>query len=594
MSSTLFSSPVGLVVYLPKLLPGQYYQVTSVGGLHRSHSSLNREIDTYFQRVGQEGKQFIPLGSPLMRRLNLHQAASLKAGTLFNDKGDWHMHSQHAIPDSREFSLGPLVELCTSNLGTVLPQLNYRKAYEPLRQFLSDPLLRSLKQLPVTTLQAPTGELLIISQFELARAFYFWAGPKFIDFLFHPTRTSDICDPQQAPTTQNKLTAKVLIRPSANDPGNVFDLDHRFSAEQVLMLAQMRFSIPFRRAIEQMNLRQVLADSKGLTLPIELDLALDKQIKVKANGVAFVHRNQRFFWVCSMFERSNYFCFDYLHYTTLFDPRSVGQLAIGASPIPLPQAGVVTQLNLKNNPQQDSNQAGSSAYGGPDVLLPTGDTLDLPLIKRNRKAVKQALHEARRGQRTGLPTVLTQRAGGNDLDIAKVNLRPAWEAMDSQHYFDAVIQEFIRIGYTVSRLQVNNPKSTFGRGFSVPAETQEGDAPYQVGVACIQRLIGEKKICGYFFHVLHSRSKRSAFLYRTSLEQFTMTQLNWVLREIKFRGDDWVETRKHYETLWKKMVVAGKRQGGIRPALILHARNRKSVELDVKRCINELVKELSY
>jgi hypothetical protein len=594
MSSTLLSTPVGLVLNLPPLQTNQYYQLTLVGDLRRSISSpLNRELDTYFQRITKSGDQYIPFGAPQVRRVNLHHAASLKVGTLWTDKDERYMHSQQVIQDSREFSLGPLTDLCSTNLGTVLPEFDSQRAYKVIRQFLTDELLHSIEHIPITTLTGPKEELLIIPQFELARAFYLWAGPKLIDFLFHPTRTSHICDPIQAPNAQNGLTARVLIRPSEIDPGNVFDLDHHFSAEQILILAQMRFDASFRRAIERLRVRQEIADSEKRTAPLELDLALNKQVKVKANGIPFKHRGQRFFWVCSLFERGNYCCFDQLDYTTLVEYRPTRQSSVKDSPS-LPQAGVVSRLDLQNNPHQDSNQPGDKSSGGPDVLLDTGDTLEIPYIHRDTKAVKQSLDTGRRGYRTLLPQVLTQRGGGNDPNIAKVNMRPAWETMDSLRYFEEVIQEFIEQKYIVSRLQVNNAKSTFGRGVSVPNDTHPGDIPYQVGVACIQRLIGEKKIYGYFFHVLHSRSKRSAFLYRTSLEQFTTSQLNWVLKEIKLNEDDWVETRKYYEAVWEKMVAAGKRQSGIRPALILHARNRKSVKLDVERCINELTKETSY
>jgi hypothetical protein len=594
MSSPLLSAPVGLILNLPPLQPDQYYQLTLVGNLRRvSSSPLNRELDVYFQRTVKTGNQYVALGgAPRIRRVNLHHAASLKVGTLWTDKGVRHTHSQQAIQDFREFSLGPFTDLCSTSLRIVLPELSSRKAYKPIRQFLTDELLHSLKDLPVTTLMGLDGELLIIPQFELARAFYLWAGPKLIDFLFHPTRTSHICDPIQAPTVQNELAAKVLIRPSELDPGNVFDLDHRFSDEQVLILAQMRFDVPFRRAIERLRVQQEIADSEGAEVPLKLDLALSKQVKVKANGIPFEYRGQRFFWVCSLFERGNYCCFNQLDYTTLVEYRPTQQSAIKNSAL-LPQAGISSQLDLRNNPHQDSSQPGHASSGGPDVLLDTGDTLEIPLIQRNMKAVKQSMQTSRRGHRTLLPQVLTQRGEGKDLDTVKVNMRPAWETMDALHYFENIIREFINRGYIAVRLQINNTKSTFGVGFSVPADTQPGTAPYQVGIACIQRSIDKKVIYGYFFHVLHSSKKRSAFLHRSSLEEFTTAQFNWVLNGVKLKEDDWVETRKYYEAAWEKMVTEGKRQGGIRPGLILHARNHKSIELDVERCINELIKELS-
>ena len=589
MLSNLLGTPIGIIAKLPQLAPGQYHQLISLGDLRSASSPLNRNVDTYFQSVEKTTDGYAPVGSPFMRPLNLHQAASLQVGTLLHEDGTGYLTSQAAMPQQLRFMLGPSVEMASTKLEVALPELRFRKSYPTLRQFLSDPILRTLQQLPIATLLAPGGEIVLIPQFELARAFYFWAGAKFIDFLFHPTRTSHICDPIQAPSPDNKWTGKVLIRPSAVDPGNVFDLDARFSPEQVLLLAQMRFSTPFRRAIEQLCARQALASSKGMTAPLSLDLALSRKVAVKANGIRFTHRDQKYFWVCSIFQRGNHFCFDHLHYTTLVDNRPTGQLAAGASTVPQPLTGIITHLNLKNQPQQDSNQQGSSAYGGQEVLLPSGEQLDLPSIHRNAKAVKHALYGGRRQHRQGLPQVLTQRAGGNDLSIAKVNLRPAWESIDSLQYFETIVAEFSRLGYTVSRLQVNNTTSTFGRGFSVPADTPTGGVPYRVGIARIQQFLGERSVYCYFFHVLYSHSKRSAFVYRADLADLDNAQLNWLLKEIRKWNDDWVKTREDYEARWKRKVG----REGIRLPLILHARNRKGPVQVVELCVSEFRKELS-
>lgn len=592
MLSDLLSTPVSIVANLPQLVPGQYHQLISLGDLRSASSPLDRNVDTYFQTVEKIADGYAPVRSPFMRPVHLHQAASLQVGALLHEDGTSYLASQAAVPQQLGFMLGPSVETASTTLETALPELRFRRSYPALRQFLSDPILRTLQQFPVTTLLAPGGEIVLIPQFELARAFYFWVGAKFIDFLFHPTRTSHICDPIQAPRPDNKWAGKVLLRPNRLDPANVFDLDARFSPEQVILLAQMRFSTPFRRSIEQLCARQALAASKGATAPLALDLAISRRVAVRANGIPFTHREQAYFWVCSIFERGNYFCFDDLHYTTLLDSKLSGRSATGTVPVPSPQTGVVTHLNLHNQPRQDSNQPGSSAYGGAEVLLPSGEKLQLPSVHRNAKAVEQALCGGRRGHRQGLPEVLTQRAGGNDLAIAKVNLRPAWESLDSHQYFDTLVAEFRRAGYRVSRLQLNNAHSRYGRGFSVPAGMAAGDPLYQVGVARIQRLLGQKAVHCYFFHVLYSRSRRSAFIYRTDLNALDEQQINWLLKEIKRWNDDWRKTREEYEARWKRKV-ADLLQEGIRLPLALHARNRKSALQVVELCLKEFERELN-
>lgn len=126
----------------------------------------------------------------------------------------------------------------------------------------------------------------------------------------------------------------------------------------------------------------------------------------------------------------------------------------------------------------------------------------------------------------------------------------------------------------------------------MPAGTKKGDTLYLVGIACVQQQVDKKRVYGYFFHVLYSKSRRSAFLYRTDLAPLTDEQLDWLLKTIRKWGDSWTKTRGEYEAKWKHKVAC-LLQSEIRLPLVLHARNRNNATQIVKLCVDDLRKELS-
>lgn len=557
----------------PNAVPGEIYQLVSLGALERqAHTPRETFISAYFRLTDWEQDPYQPLGNPIIRKLNIHQGSSLQVGSLWRAMtGEMIASSKVRLRITQPFRLLPGT-LEPHKLSDILSDLTLT-APAKLTNFLSKRVLSSLSGTPFVTVQHRSTTI-IISCLELARAFYFWAGPRIVDFFFYPGDIQDICHPVVSPTERNRRSARLLLH-ARNAMPALNDLPRHFSKVQVAILAELLFNPSFKKSFAQV--RKKLTDrwrtSPSALAHLWLQLTLEKVVRVEANGFSFTHNERSYFWVTSLLNRSNYFCFNKLEYTAIDDHRPGRTQATADFHAKLDRLRAYAEVRTQPTPVQDSNQAGSSLYGTPQVPLPTDDDVDLPKIERTAKVLKDMVYEATYRHVYGHPNNLSERGGGRDLNIAKVFFQLEVDKVTYAWYFRAMVAELQRTR-EVRCLEINNENHELGPGVCVLRSLKY--SPYLVGVA----EISYQGRFFYLFQVLASRSKRWALLFMAKNQApLAPGQVNDLMLFIRAAKDNWVTVRKTYGERLNK---------GFADVLTIMAHNHKGIRADVKDCQNDM------
>ena len=555
---------------------GEIYQLVSLGGLERQ-APIPREtfISAYFRLTDWDQNPCQPFGDPIVRKLNVHQGINLQVGSLWQaTTGKMIASSKVRLSITQPFRLAQGT-LEPQKLSDILPNLAL-SAPAQLTNFLSDWVLSSLSGTPFVTVQHRSTTI-IISCLELARAFYFWAGPRIVDFFFYPGDIQDICYAVASPTKQNKKSARLLLH-ARNAMPALNDLPRHFTKEQVAILAEILFNPSFKKSFA--HVRKKLMD-RWRTAPsalahLWLRLMLEKAVRVESNGFTFSHNGRSYFWVTSLVKRSNYFCFNNLKYTSLEDHRPGRTQATADFHTKLDRLRAHNDVRAQPNPIQDSNQAGSSLYGTPKISLLTDDDVDLPEIERTAKVIKDMVYEATYRHLYGQPSILSERSGGRDLNLAKVFFHLEVDKVTYAWYFQSMVAEIQRT-HEVNTLETNNQNHEFGSAVCVLRSIKH--SPYLVGVA-------EIKYQGrffYLFQVLASRSKRWALLFMAKNQvPLVPGQVNDLMLFIRAAKDNWVTVRKTYGERLNR---------GFADVLTIVAHNHKGIKADVKDCQKDMKRQ---
>ncbi|OGX91483.1 hypothetical protein BEN49_04740 [Hymenobacter coccineus] len=376
------------------------------------------------------------------------------------------------------------------------------------------------------------------------------------------------------PTLRNRKSARLLLR-SRNAKPALFDLPRHFTKEQVAVLAELLFNPSFNKSFTQVQAKLLTQWARSPRAHLWLELILEKGVTVKANGISFKEGDDSYFWVTSLFKRSNYFCFNKLKYTSLDDHRPGRTRATADFHAELDRHRLRAhiKLNAPLAPVQDSSQAGSSLYGTPEVALLTDDEVALPSIERTAKVLQETVTESTYRHVYGRPTVLSERGGGRDLDVAKAFFHLEQDKVTYAWYFRAIVAE-LRRNYSVRCLEVNNAARAFDPGVCVLRFLTR--PPYRVAIA---EVLHQRRYY-YFFQVLASQSRRWAFLF-TANNQVALSadQINGLMLAISKSKDDWVLAKKKYLERLSRWFD---------DALTIIPHNRKGIVSDVKRCKDDM------
>lgn len=479
---------------------------------------------------------------------------------------------------SRKISLGagPIEPQC---LKDILTNFTDPGELSELYKFLPPSLLRQLGKTPFVQVQHKDNTYLIPC-FELARAFYFWTGPKMIDFFFSPLQAHHLCQPLRAPTAGNRQRAKMMlvVSPTLQD---TLDLPRAYTPLQVTQMAHLLFSPVFAHSFNRLHSSMIGQWGKGVPAHVWLTLELGKAIRVRAEGFPFTYNGKPFFWTCALPERASYFCFCHLDYTALYDTRmATPSVTSDTSSAPPSPGGARARMQVGASISHDSNQAGSSQYAGQQVHVPSDEIVGLPSIRRDKKIIKAQVKQWLKWWINGRPTVLSERAGGRDLDIAKVDLHLDVHRLTYSVYFEAIVTLLRKRNAVKCLAQNTSIPSTPINYCLLPIKFRPAThSPYRVAVAEIVTGARGREGYFYFFQVLASRSLRSGFLYKGDQSQLTPDQLDDLLIAIHRKEDDW---RKVIEDFQERLTRK------FHTELVILARNHLYVESDAMRCEKEI------
>lgn len=555
--------------------PGELYQLVFQGALERQRDKPSETyLHCYFRATDWEQNPKEPLGEYIVRKINLHQGSGLQVGSLWKSTGERAASSRMRLPHTKKFTLKPGT-LTPRRLSDILPTFD-DDGLAPLTAFLSEPLFTSFKGTPFVTIEHRTTTILL-SCFELARAFYLWAGPRIVDFFFYPGAIQDLCYPVVPPTSRNRKSARLLLHCRNREPA-LHDLPRHFTPEQVAILAELLFNPSFNKSFTQLRAKLLTRWAQSPIAQLWLHLTLEKAVQVEANGIPFEYDGRPYFWVTSLIKRSNYFCFNKLTYTSLDDHRPGRTAARAEFHAELDRLRAHADWQAQPTPVADSDYAGSSLYGDHKVSLLTDEEVLMPQITRTEKVLQDMVWEATYRHIYGSPSILSERGGGRDLDVAKAFFHLEKDKVTYAWYFHAMVAEFRRFHITVKCLETNNEKQTFGPEVCVLLSSAGN--PYRAGIA---EILYEHRYF-YFIQVLASRSKRWAFLYKaTNQVTWSQNQVHDILLAIRAAKDDWVLAKTRYqERLTRKFA----------DPLTIIPHNRISIVSDLKRCQSDMRAQL--
>jgi hypothetical protein len=278
---------------LPNLGSAACYQLIHLGSLAYG-PALEQSITGYFQPWHNQAFLTSSL-LPVERQIAIHHAAILVPGSLWDAQG--MRHTEDCLPPAeyRVWFTG----------AHPLHVARLRDIIEPA--CLCPSSFWATQGETWVAVVDYKGEQLLIPCFELLRAFYYHAGARIIRHCFSQLPWDLLCRPHSAPTAATGYQAQIYVAA-------------RFLTEsEACVLGGLLFDPMFLQSLTRAQASWTSARSVSGRASVTSNYAkttghLDRDVLLRIEGHAFVHKQRSYFWVSSLTQMSSPYSFQKLLY----------------------------------------------------------------------------------------------------------------------------------------------------------------------------------------------------------------------------------------------------------------------------------------